>query len=268
MVWPGYLQTMRIPLLRGRDLAETDTKDSPLVCVIDRLLADRFFPGEDPIGREISMYRGAARIVGIAAAVRATSQEEGSRPTVYYALRQVPFFANAGVVVRSAIPAAGAIRQAVREAGPGAPVYDLKTMDERIGQTLGVRRVVVALLTAFAALSLLLAMVGVHGVLAQVVGERRGEIGIRMALGARPGQILAHYLGMGVRLGAVGALAGMVVAAGAARLVDSFLFRTKALDPVMFALAVAGLALAVIVAAGWPALRAARVAPQEALRYE
>src|SRR5581483_10486921 len=198
-VTPGYFQTLRIPIVAGRNLAETDTAGAPLVCLIDRKLADRFFPNQDPIGQEIAMYKGFARIVGITAAVRADGLEEETRPVVYYSLPQMDFLAQVGIVVRSAVPAASTIRQTVHRVNSSVPVYDEKTMEDRLSEKLGIRRVMAVLLALFAGISLLLAAIGIYGVIAQVVAERTQEIGVRMALGAHPSQILAHFMGHGLR---------------------------------------------------------------------
>jgi hypothetical protein len=109
-VTPEYFQTLRIPLLHGRNLAASDSADAPTVCIIDRQAAERFFPGQEPIGQQIAMYTGWATIVGVVGTVRATTLEEGSRPVVYYSLPQVPFFPQAAAVVRSSIPAPAIIR--------------------------------------------------------------------------------------------------------------------------------------------------------------
>jgi putative ABC transport system permease protein len=160
-VTPEYFRTLRIPILAGRNLDETDDEKAPTVCVIDRKLADRFFPNQDPLGHEIAMYKGWARIVGVAAAVRADGLEEETRPVVYYSLPQIPFFKSAAALVRSEGPAASIIREAVRRTNPAVPVYDVLTMEERIGEKLGIRRVLAGLLAIFGGISLLLATIGI-----------------------------------------------------------------------------------------------------------
>ncbi len=267
-VSPDYFRTLRIPLKRGRQILASDTANAPLVCVIDAKLAERFFPSQDPIGQEIAMYKGFARIVGVVGEIRGTTLDEGSRPVVYYSLPQVPFFAQAAIVARSRSSAAPAIRAAVRRTNAQVPLFDVKSMAERIGESLGIRRVMVWLLAVFGAISLLLATVGLHGVVAQVVGERTGEIGIRMALGARPGQILAQFMRHGLQSGAIGILIGLVGAAYAQRWLTGLLYHVKPFDLVSFSAASLGI-LALLALAVWrPARRAARIAPQAALRYE
>ena len=156
------------------------------------------------------MYKGWARIVGVTAAVRADGLEEETLPVVYYSLPQMTFSQTAGAIVRSKAAAGSLIRETVRRTNPAAPVYDVMTLEDRIGEKLGIRRVLAALLAIFGGISLLLATIGIYGVIAQVVAERTQEIGIRMALGARPEQILRQFLGHGLRAGGLGLALGLV----------------------------------------------------------
>lgn len=268
MISPRYLETLRIPLLRGRNLADSDTAGAPLVCLIDARLAERFFPNQDPIGQEIAMYGGWARIVGVTGAIRGTTLEEGSRPVAYYSLAQIPFFPQAAVVARSDVSAAGAIREAVRRTNASVPVYDVASMEQRIEESLGIRRVLAGLLTVFGGISLLLATIGMYGVLAQIVAERTQEIGVRMALGARPGQILSHFLGQGAQAGIFGLVVGLAGAAIAQRWLTTMLYEIKPFDAATFCLSGLGILLLVLAAVSWPALRASRVDPSVALRHE
>jgi putative ABC transport system permease protein len=263
-----YLATMRIGLLRGRGITAADSEKAPMICLIDRRLAERFFPNEDPIGQQISMYGDWAQIVGIAETIRADGLEAVDRPVVYYSLPQVPFFRQAAAVVRSKLPAGRVIREAVRSANATAPVFDVQTMEERIGESLGIRRVLAALLAIFGGISLLLAAIGIYGVIAQVVAERTQEVGIRIAIGARPGQILAQFLRQGLRAGAIGLVLGAALTVAVQRWVGALLYRTPALDATVLIAAAIGLGVVMTAAVWWPALRASRVNPQTALRHE
>jgi predicted permease len=265
---PDYFQTLRIPLLRGRNLMDSDTAGSPLVCLIDARLAERFFANEDPVGQEIAMYRGWARIAGVVGSIRNTTLEDNSRPAVYYSLAQVSFFPQAAIVARSSAPAGAMLREAVRRAHASVPLFDMRSMEERIGESLGIRRVMVALLSVFGGITLLLAAVGLYGVIAQVVAERTHEIGIRMALGARSSQILAQFLLQGLRSGLLGLLFGLAAAAYSQRWLTSMLYDVKPFDVATFGFAGLGILAMLVVAVWLPALRAARVDPLEALRYE
>lgn len=270
MVSPGYLRTMGIPLLHGRDFAAADIAKSPRVCLIDARTAARFFPKQDPLGQEIAMYGGWARIVGVTGVIRGTTLEEDSRPVIYYALPQAPFFEQEGIVARAAGSAsiAGAVREAVRQADAGVPLFSMKTMDERIGESLGMRRVFLSLLAVFGLITLLLAAVGLHGMMGQLVGERTAEIGIRMAIGAEPRRILAEFLRRGAILGVVGLALGLLAAAFTQQFLRGLLYEVQPLDPVTF-LGASALVLAALAVAGWwPALRASQIDPRDALRHE
>ncbi len=267
-VTPEYFRTLRIPLFAGRNLAVTDNAGAPLVCLIDRNLADRFFPNQNPIGQEIAMYKGWAQIVGVTAAVRADGLEEETRPVVYYSLAQIPFFAQSAAVVRSAVPAAALIRDTVRRTNSTVPVYDVQTMEERMGEKLGIRRVLAALLAIFGAISLLLATIGIYGVIAQVVAERTQEIGVRMALGARPAQILRQFMAQGLRAAGLGLALGTLVTLYVQKWISGLLYQVKALDAGTIGISLAATLLVLLLAVWWPARRASRISPQTALRYE
>jgi putative ABC transport system permease protein len=268
MVSPGFFETLRIPLLRGRGLSGADNADSPLVCVIDEKLTQRFFPNEEPLGQEIAMYKGWARIVGVVRGIRSTSLEQSSRPAVYYSLAQVPFFPEEGILVRSSVPGGPAIRDAVRRANGSVPLFDVRTLEDRIAESLGIRQVMAALISVFGAVCLLLAVVGLNGVVAQVAAERGPEFGIRMALGARPSQILAGVLGRGMLAGGVGLVAGATVSMYTQRWLGGLLFDPKPSGASIFAPVGAGVAVVLLVAIYWPARRASRLDPQSILRCE
>lgn len=267
-VTPEYFQTLRIPIVAGRNLADTDTAEAPTVCLIDRKLADRFFPNQDPIGQEISMYKGWARIVGVTAAVHADGLEEETRPVVYYSLPQIPFFQTAAVVLRSAGPAANLIRETIRRTNSSVPVYDVLTMEERIGMKLGIRRVLAVLLAIFGGISLLLATIGIYGVIAQVVAERTQEIGVRMALGARPAQILRQFMGQGLRAAGLGLVLGAMVTLYVRKWIAGMLYQARAFDWITVAASVLAILFVLLLAIWLPARRASRIDPQTALRYE
>ncbi len=267
-VSPSYLDTLRIPVLRGRGLLETDGAEAPLVCVIDASLARRFFPNQEPLGQEIRMYRGWARIVGIAAPVRASTLEEGPQATVYYSNIQLPLFSRVAMLVRSPAPAGALIRDMVRRTNGSVPVFDVRSMEDRIAESFSIRRVMALLVCVFAAVCLLLAGVGLHGVVAQIVSERTPEIGVRLALGASPGQILARFLAEGLRSAGAGLLIGLAATAFVQRWLTGLLFEVKPFDLPTFAAAGAGVIAVVLVAVWRPARRASRIDPQAVLRYE
>ena len=268
LITANYLNTLKIPLLRGRNISESDTSDSPHVCLIDARTAERFFQNEDPVGQYIALYGGWARIAGVVATVHATSLEDASRPIIYYSALQIPYFPWMGILVRSQTPVASSIRNAVRRASTQVPVYDVKTMDQRIEESLGIRRIISWLLAAFGLIGILLSAIGVHGIVAQLVGERTVEVGIRMALGARPAQILSHFLIEGLRPAFVGAAAGVIASLLCAGWLRRFLYQVSPLDPATIVGACATIMLTLLFAVWWPSRRAAKIDPQEALRSE
>jgi putative ABC transport system permease protein len=268
MVTPEYLHTMHIPLLRGRNLSDLDTADKPTVCLIDRNLAEKFFPNQDPIGQQIGMYKGWAEIVGVVGNTRPDGLEEVVRPVVYYALPQIPFFPQRAAVVRSGALAGNVIRDAVRHTNAAVPVFDVRTMEQRIGESLGIRRVLAVLLAIFGGIGMLLATVGIYGVIAQLVSERTQEVGIRMALGARPAQILAAFTRQGLRAGGVGLIVGAAVTAYAQKWVGTLLYQVRGFDAATVTEAAAGILAVLLIAAWVPARRAAKIDPQTALRHE
>ena len=267
-VSPSYFETLRMPIVRGRALAPSDSAGAPIVCVIDTRLAERYFPHEDPLGQAIAMYRGWARIVGVVRAIRATTLEQDSRPVVYYSLAQIPFFDQASALVRSSIPGGPLIRDAVRQANGSVPVFDIRTMEDRIAESLGVRRVVSALVCVFGVICLLLAAIGIHGVAAQVISERTREIGVRIALGARRGQILAQFLRSGLMSGFLGVLIGIGASAYAQSSLRSLLYGVQPFDIPTFAGASAAVMVILLFAVFWPARRASLVEPRTVLHYE
>ena len=267
-VSPEYLHTMRIPLLRGRNFTESDAGKAPTVCLIDRNLADKFFPHQDPLGQQIAMYKGWAQIVGIVGNTRSDGLEEVTRPVVYYSLEQVPFFPQGAAIVRSAMPASTLLRDVIHRTNGTVPVFDVRTMDERIGESLGIRRVLAVLLFAFGGIALLLAAIGIYGVIAQVVGEQTREVGVRMALGARPGQILGQFMRQGLYAGGLGVLVGVAATVYLQKWVGTLLYQVKALDLTTFGAAIAAIVIVMLTAVWVPSRRASKIDPQLALRHE
>jgi ABC-type lipoprotein release transport system permease subunit len=187
---------------------------------------------------------------------------------VYYSLNQIPFFPDAGVIVRSSGPANALIRAAVRETNPAVPIYDFKRLNERLGDTLGLRRSVVALLTTFGAISLLLAILGAYSAIAQIVSERTREIGVRIALGAGRSQVLSHFMRQGLRAAIPGLILGLVAVSYAQRWFAGMLYDVGAFDPATLGAASIGVLALLVIAVSLPARRAAGIDPQRALRHE
>ena len=272
-----YFRAMEIPLLRGRLFTEQDTRATPRVVVIDDRMAEALWPGADPIGTRLR--RGGMdadpnapwlTVVGIVGRIKQyTLDETDSRIAMYHPHTQAPSRAM-NIVVRSAAPAAltAAAAAEIRTLDRDLPIYNVRTMEERVDESLARRRFSMLLLTLFAGLALGLATIGVYGVIAYLVGGRRREIGIRMALGATPGGIVALVVrqGAGVALLGVGlGLAGAMLLTGFMR---GLLFGVSARDPLTFAAIAVLLSSAAVLASYVPARRAARVDPMASLRSE
>jgi putative ABC transport system permease protein len=278
----GYLRTMHVPVIRGRDFEESDAAGRPGVVLISDALAHRFFPNEDPIGKHLTLtfFADAPReIVGIIGNVK-TDQLNETRPvdTIYMAANQLgPSTGEAwdsfplSLAVRTKSDphaAANAITAAIHEIGPDIPVTDVLSMDDVIAQSMSSQRFNMLLLAAFAGLALLLAAVGIYGVLSYTVRRRVREIGIRMALGASQSDILRLVVTDGMKPILLGVALGVIAAIALSRLVASLLFGVPPTDPLTFAV-VATLLVAVGIAANTvPAYRATKVEPTQTLREE
>jgi predicted permease len=275
---PTFLRTMRIRLLRGRLLTPEDTTHSAPVIVVDKAFADTFFPGRDPLGKTITIaYWGTVQIVGVVGHVRHwglgdVSLFPPSQP-VYASFYQLPdryvpaFSAYLTAVVRTPLPPAvivPAIKKAVYETGKDQPVYNLRTMDEIASKSMSPQRFPLTLLGIFGGLALLLASVGIYGVISYSVSQSVNEIGIRMALGAKRRDVLHMVLEQGAKMALMGVATGLAAALGLTRLMANLLFGVSAHDPLTLA-GVAILLLFVVLAASYvPARRATKVDPMVA----
>ena len=273
-ITPGYLRTMRVPLQRGRDFNEGDTLDRPAVVLISKSMAEQFWPKEDPIGKHLTLtfFRDTRReVVGIVGDVKQDGLEV-DRPieTVYGPVAKNPGPWMSLVVRTAGKPASlvSAVTGAVREVDREQPVVDVATMEEILGNSFSQRRFTMLLLAAFAGLALLLAAIGIYGVLSYAVRRRVQEIGIRVALGAQQADVLRLVVGQGLRLTLAGLAIGVVIALGLTRLLTGMLFSVKPTDPLTFVAVAALLCSIALLACYLPARRATRVDPVVALRYE
>jgi len=271
MISPDYLRAMGIPLLSGRGFLESDSVDRPRVVLISEEAARRYWPGEDSLGRRLSFGGDNWReVVGVVGTVRNRGLDLPGREQVYIPLSQSPlatmfYVLHTQNAPSSVVPAA---RAAIRSIDANLPVYDMRAMDERLGASLAQRRLAAALLGGFAAAALLLAAIGIYGVIAYTVRQGTRDIGIRVALGAQRGQVFRMVIGQGMALAAVGLAVGVAGAFAATRLLGQMLFEVQPYDPATLTGAVILLATVAFLACWLPARRAMRVDPAIALRHE
>ena len=272
VVTPGYLDALGIPLLRGRAFTATDRAGAPGVALVNQTVARRFWPGQEPLGRRIQVLGdGWQEIVGVVGDVRLEGLDQATRLETYLPFDQWPYHTMYLAVRHDADRAdavIGALRSAVRAMDRGVTLYRVRPLADVVTGTVATRRLPAFLFGAFAAMALLLAAVGLYGVLAYSVSRRTGEIAVRMALGAREGAVMRQVVGEGMRLVAAGAAVGLVLAAAVTRLISGLLFDVRPLDAASYAGALAVLALVALAACWAPALRAARVDPSRALQAE
>ena len=269
---PDHFAVTGIPILRGRNFVETDRENAPDVAIINEAMAARYFSGRDPIGLHIRFFgeTWVPEIVGIARNSKYGSIGEDPQPYIYLPMWQ-RFSDFATLFVRASgdpVAAIPTIRGAVQAMDPALPLLSVASVSDFLGQALWVPRMSAALLVAFGGLALLLAAIGVYGVISYSVGQRTHELGIRMALGARPSDVLRMVVGQGMRLALLGAAAGLIAALVLTRALVSLLYGVSATDSASFFAGPAVLLGAAFLACYLPARRATRIDPVRALRYE
>jgi predicted permease len=274
VVGPDYFNAMGIPLLLGRGFGLQDTDKSQGVAVISETMAQRFFPNSSPLGKRFGIdgpnSADQIEIIGVVKDAKSVSLTEQSRPMAYYPHAQGSGFISNLVVRHSGAPEAiiPQIRQAIKQANSTLPVDEVVTLSEHVGRSLVQQKLVARLASFFGLLALLLACVGLYGVLSYAVARRTNEIGVRMALGAQPGNVLWLVLREALALVFGGVVIGLLAALFAAKLADSLLFGLKPTDPLTLAAAAVLLIVVGILASSLPARRAARIDPMVALRDE
>jgi predicted permease len=264
-----YFSALDLQVVSGRSFEERDDARSPLVIMINQAAATRFFPGENPVGHRLRFWGSQMReIVGVVENERFYGLGTDAPPAMYAPLKQAPMWAGSIIVSSSVRPASlqDAVRSEVRRIDPSLALYGVEPLEQTVAHTLARQRFTMLLLGIFAAVAIVLAVVGVHGVLSYTVANRRKEIGIRSALGASRSQIMTLVVGQGLTLAAAGVVIGVLGALALSRLLARLLYGITATDTATYA----GVALATLVvallASSIPALRATRVSPMEALR--
>src|SRR5262249_14609205 len=271
VVGPGYFQAMGIPVLAGRDLTDHDDEGAPAVIVINETAARLFWPGQNAIGKRLRVEINGDRwieVVGITGDVKFDGLEEEAGPHVYASILQNPWAFR--VAMRSRLEPANvgaAVQHEVQAIDPTQPVSHIKTMDQVMSDSVAPRRFVLILFSLFGGVALLMAAVGIYGMVAYSVSQRTHEIGIRMALGARAGDVLKLVITHGMRLALIGLAIGAIAAMALTRLMTGLLFHVGATDPVTFIMVGALLAVVALVACWIPAQRA-NADPMVALRSE
>ena len=278
-VTPRYLETLGVPLRRGRLITERDRNGAPRVVVVNESMARQFFPDRDPLGQRVQLGTEPSpefptmEIVGIVGDMK-QSFEAGSNAEMFVPYGQYPdailanMYLNTALVVRASgnpLDLTNSVRAAILEIDAGQPLVNVRTMESAMAGTVAQPRFQMILLLVFASIAVALAAVGVYGIMAYTVSQRTPEIGVRMAVGASPNRVVAMVVWQGARLAVMGVVLGMIAAALAAGAMQTLLFDVKGIDPFTFAVAPVFLAVAAILASYVPARRAARISPLAAL---
>jgi putative ABC transport system permease protein len=273
VITPDYFQTLQIPVKQGRAFTDYDNSQSAKVVIVNETMARQQWPGESPIGKRFSIWRDekfSREVVGVVGDTKASLDKEGEQQ-MYVPYAQDATWGSLSLVVRtngdpSAV--AGSVREALRSVDKGIATYNLKTMNDVVSISAAPRRLPMLLLSAFAGVAMLLAMLGIYGITSYYVTQRTHEIGVRMALGAQIADVLGLVLRRAMLLAVVGIVLGVAGAALVTRYLSSLLFGVQPIDVITFAAVGLGLVLVALVASLIPARRATRVDPLTALRYE
>ncbi len=274
MVSPGFFDTAGVAFIDGRDVALTDTRDRPAVAVINQSFAALHWPGERALGKRFRLGRDLEdtplEVIGIVRDLRHFGPGQPARPEFYQPYSQSSFSFMAVVVRAHGDPGAlaGPVREAVASLDPAQPISRVMTMGAHMRGSLAQPRFLSGLTLLFGGLALVLAAVGIYGVMAWSVAERTKEFGVRLALGARPGTLLRQVMQEGLLVVGAGAVAGLILAVGVGRVIASLLFETSPTEPATYAAAAGIVFTAALLAIAIPAVRATRVDPMRALRSE
>jgi predicted permease len=271
-ITPDYFRTLGIPLLKGRDFSDRDKSDAPPAAIINNELARTYFSNEDPLGKRITFDDGQTwlSIVGVAGDVKQLGLDSNAKPEVYFPYLQAPS-RSMSIVVRAPqdpVSLAAGLKNQIQAIDKDLPVDEAKTMQELLAESQAGRRFNMLLLSVFAAVALVLAIVGIYGVMSYTVAQRTHEIGIRVAIGAQARQVFLMVIGEGMLLALIGIGFGLIGAFAVTRLMTSMLFGVEPTDPATFASIAVLLAVVALVACFIPGRKATKVDPLVALRYE
>ena len=273
-VTAGYFETLRIPLVKGRYFNRSDTPDSLPVAIVNSSVARKFWPNEDPLGKQIRQgfpdqpFGPWRTIVGVVGDIKQQGVDQETPPQVFMPIVQQPRTTVFAIVRTRGTVSASSLEAAIHDLDRNVPVFNDRTVDQVMRESSSRRRIAMIVLSAFGVVAVLLAAIGIYGVIAQGVAERRQEIGVRMALGATGGQILRLFLRHGLIVVAVGIACGVVAAIAAARSLASLVFGVTVTDPATLGAVAALLTVVTLLACYMPARSATRVDPLEALRSE
>jgi predicted permease len=275
-VGPGYFKTIGIPLIAGREFTRADVSNSPKVAVVNQAFVKKFDMGQNALGKHIGAGRGSSakpdtEIVGIVQDAKYSDVKREVPPQYFLPYRQEERLGSANFYVRTALPPEQlltAIPTIMKKLDSNLPVENLKTMEMQIRDNVFLDRLISTLSAAFALLATLLAAIGLYGVLAYTVAQRTREFGLRMALGADGGKVRGIVMKQVVWMAAIGGLIGLAAALGIGRFAQSILFEMEGSDPIVLTLSIVALGLVALGAGFIPALRASRIDPMNALRYE
>ncbi len=282
IITPQFFESLRLPILQGRDFAETDRTGGPLVAVISQSLAERYWPGRSPLGLSFRIasrntnLTGDRTVVGVVGEMKVRGLERTNEPQLYIPAEQMPLgigglYPPKDLVIRSSARSGNllpAVRDIIRQADPEQPISDVSWLTDVVARETQSREAQVRILAALASIALLLTGVGIYGLLAYIVAERTREIGVRLALGAEPGQVARLIIGEAARLALLGGIPGLLLAYWAARTMRALLFGLGPGDPLTIAAGVVVVALVTVAGSMAPALRAVRVSPVVAMRAE
>jgi putative ABC transport system permease protein len=267
-----YFATMHTPVLKGRAFTQRDNANAPMVAIVNQTIADRYWPGQNPIGKHLANSRDMIQreVVGVVADVKFSALSAANVEEVYLPLEQNPWPATT-LIVSSPVNSqalVAAVRSKIAEVDPNLPITGIATMEQIVSTSVAQPRLIAQFVGLFAGSALLLAAIGIYGVMAYSVAARTQEMGIRMSLGAESGDILRLVIGQGMRLALLGVGIGVVGSLALTRLLASLLFGVRAADPFVFGAATLVLVICAFVACYLPARRATRVDPMIVLRYE